>query len=101
MATLEQRIYDAAKAHEVLENESFQWAIETLKQEYVDAWLNSPAKGAEDRESLYLMIKMVDRMHGHLVNRLADGKAANLQREHEANQLAKDRSVGLSIDPYN
>ena len=101
MATIDQRIYDAAKANEVLENEAFQWAIEKLKEEYIDAWLNSPAKSADDRESLYLMVKMVDRMKGHLEQRLMDGKQANLQREHEANQLAKDRRAGLSNSPYS
>lgn len=101
MATIDQRIYDAEQARAVLDNEAYHWAIEKLKQEYVDAWLNSPAKSADDRESLYLMVKMVDRMKGHLEQRLMDGKQAQLQREHEANQLARDRRIGLSNDPYS
>lgn len=99
--TLDQRIYEAAKAREVLDNEAFQAAFDDIRKEYTEAWMTSPARDQEGREKLYLMLQLTNKLQATLTGMLADGKQAQIQREHEANQLAKDRSVGLSIDPYN
>lgn len=101
MATIEQRIYDAAKANEVLENEAFQKAFEDIRKEYIDAWTNSPARDVDGREKLYLMLQLTNKLQATLHGMLADGKQAQIQREYEAEQLAKDRRIGLSNDPYS
>lgn len=101
MATPDQRIYDAAKAHEVLENEAYQRAFDDIRKEYTDAWMNSPARDQEGREKLYLMLQLTNKLQATLQGMLADGKQAQIQKEHEVNQLAAERRVGLSIDPYS
>lgn len=101
MATIDERIYDAAKAHEVLENPAFAGAFEAIKQEYLDAWKNSPARDAEGRESLFLMYRLTEKLQATLTGMIADGKQAQIHREHEESRLAKQRSAGLSMDPYS
>lgn len=99
--TLDQRIHDAAKAREVLDNEAFQIAFDDIRKEYTEAWMNSPARDTDGREKLYLMLQLTNKLQATLTGMLADGKQAQIQREHESNMLAKQRSAGLSIDPYS
>lgn len=100
--TLDKRIYDAAKAKEVLDNEAFQSAFDDIRKEYTEAWMNSPARDVEAREKLYLMLQLTNKLQATLTGMVADGTQANIQREHEANLLAKQRAYGLSQsnDPY-
>jgi hypothetical protein len=95
MATLEQRIYDADRAREVLENEAFKLAIERMKQEYTQAWMNSPASDPEGREELWKLLKLTDRVQMHLSEMLTDGKIARTELDYQAQQLARERAHGV------
>lgn len=101
MATIEQRVYDAEQARAVLDNEAYQRAFEDIRKEYTDAWMNSPARDQEGREKLYLMLQLTNKLQATLQGMLADGKQAQIQREYEAEQLAKDRRIDLGNDPYS
>jgi hypothetical protein len=96
MATLEKRIYDGDRAREVLENEAFSQAIADIKQEYTNAWMNSPTRDVEGREKLYLLLKLADKLEATLAAALTDGKMARIDLEHQAEQLARDRATGLT-----
>lgn len=93
--TIEQRIYNGEQARAVLENEAFQAAFADIKQEYTQAWMNSPARDAEGRETLYLMLRSADKLQATLTGMLEDGKMARIQQQHEENLLSKQRSYGV------
>ena len=95
--TPEQQIYDAARAKEVLENPAFEQAFDTIRQEYTQAWQNSPARDAEGRESLYLMIRLTNKLQATLTGMLENGKMASINLEQEAAYLASQRAFGVSI----
>lgn len=94
--TLEQRVYDASRAKEVLENEAFQQAFDDIRQEYTQAWMNSPARDAEGREKLYLMIKLTDKLQATLTASLNDGKLAQADLNHQQSLLDRAKAaVGM------
>lgn len=94
---LEQRIYDGDQAKEVLANPAFAQAFEDIKQEYINVWMNSPARDEEAREKLYLMVRLTCKLEETLKGMMADGKMARVQVEYEADRLAKDRAAGLGV----
>lgn len=73
---LEQRIYDGARAKEVLENEAFAQAFADIEQEYTEAWKNSPANNEAVREKLYLTIRLLNKLKVTLEGAMTDGKMA-------------------------
>lgn len=95
--TSDQRIYDGARAKEVLENPAFDQAFEDIRTEYTQAWMNSPARDAEGREKLYLMLQLTNKLQATLQGAMEDGKLARIQQEHDSNFLAKQRAYGVSI----
>lgn len=81
--TLNQRIYDADQARLVLENEAFQQAFEDIKQELTEQWKNSPARAGDDREKLWLMLKLLEKVHLCLQSSLDSGKLAAKELEYQ------------------
>lgn len=94
---LTERIYDGEQAKQVLENPAFDRAFADIKQEYMNAWMNSPARDAEGREKLYLMIKLANQLQMTLQSSLLDGRMAKIQMEQEREHLAKQRSDGMNL----
>lgn len=73
------------RARELLDNELVQEALETLKAEYLKAWEASPARDAEGRERLWVMVKLVEKFRGHLeqvfeAGKLADAELVEIER---------------------
>lgn len=73
------------RARELLDNELVQEALGTLKAEYLKAWEASPARDAEGRERLWVMVKLVEKFRGHLeqvfdAGKLADDKLVEIER---------------------
>lgn len=97
---LEQRIYDGARAKEVLDNEAFAQAFADIEQEYTDAWKQSPARDAEGREKLYTMLRLMHKLKTTLEASLTDGKLAQADLAHlQEKQSLLDRAkaaVGLN-----
>ncbi len=81
--TLEERIYNADRAREVLENEAYLAAFADTKQELMTAWENSPARDLEGREKLWLMLSLLKKLEKHLSTSLDTGKLARLDLEHK------------------
>jgi len=93
--TVEQRIYDGDQARLVLENEAFAAAFADIKQEYTEAWKQSPARDSEGREKLYLMIKLSEKLEATLRAAMEDGRIAadhlrHLQSKQSMLTKAKD-----------
>ncbi|SEF19442.1 hypothetical protein ABL840_05005 [Variovorax sp. NFACC27] len=78
------RVYRGNRAREVLENESFDWAFNTLKSEIVESWQNAPMQDPQGRETLWLSLKLLEKVRSHLVSRLETGKLAQLELKHLA-----------------
>lgn len=95
--SLEQRRYEGDRAREVIENEAYVDAFAAIRQEYTNAWMNSPARDAEGREKLYLMLKLTDKLQATLEAAMTDGKIASMSLEHQAAQDARERAYGVSI----
>lgn len=81
--TLEQRIYQASRAREVLENEAFQQVFADAKQEITEQWTKSPARDQEGREKLWLMLSLLNKVEAMLQSSLDSGTLAKLDLEHE------------------
>lgn len=78
----EGRVYRGDRAREVLQNEAFAWAFETTKSEIYESWQATLAANAPERERLWLALQMLDRVQGHLMQRLETGKLAALELRH-------------------
>lgn len=93
---IEQRIYNGNRAREVLENEAYQDAIESLKQEIVEQWKQSPARDEAGREKLWSLLKMADKLEATLRTTLETGKLAELELGHKRTLADRARAfVGM------
>lgn len=94
--TLEQRIYNADRAREVLENEAYQQVFTDAKQEITDQWTKSPARDVEGREKLWLMLSLLSKLEAMLQESLDSGKLAKLELQHQLTLAEKAKAfVGL------
>lgn len=89
MATIEQRIYNANRAKEVLENEAFQQAFKDIEQEFTNQWKESPARDSEGREKIWIYLSILNKVRTHLETTLATGKLAQLEVEHKKSLLER------------
>lgn len=81
---IEQRLYDADRAREVLENEAFQRAFADVEQEITDEWKKSPARDAEGREKLWQYLSMLRKVKAQLETTLATGELAKAEVNHKS-----------------
>lgn len=89
MKTIEQRIYDANRAKEVLENEAFIAAFDDTEREIIEQWTNSPARDAEGREKLHTFLVLLRKVKTHLTYSLDTGKLAKVELNHQQSLLEK------------
>ena len=83
MKTLEQQVYDADKAREVLENEAFQQVFTDIEQELMTAWADSPIRDLEGREKIFQALTMLKKVQSSLVKTFDSGKLAMKELEHK------------------
>ena len=74
---LENEINRGQKAAQILSEPLVKEAFATLKQECYDQWQKSPARDAEGREKLWLMLKSAERVEQHLRSVMETGKLAD------------------------
>ena len=89
MKTIEQRIYDANRAKEVLENEAFIAAFDDTEKEIIDQWTNSPARDTQGREKLYDYLMLLRKVKTHLSYSLDTGKLAQIDLDHKKSLLER------------
>ena len=80
---IEQRIYQADRAREVLENEAFIGAMADIKSEITEQWMKSPVRDQEGREKLWLMLSLMSKLEATLKTTFDSGKLAKLDLEHK------------------
>lgn len=87
-----ERIYNANRAKEILENEVFQAVMADMKQEFIKEWQNSPARDAEGREKIWNLLKLAEKFEAMLRATLKTGELAQLELKHQQTLLerAKD-----------
>jgi hypothetical protein len=94
--TLEERMYRGDKAREIIENDVYRDAFEQIRQELINAWEISPARDAEGREKIYLMLGLLGKVERALTATMEDGKIAKHELNHHESLLEKAKQfVGL------
>lgn len=69
----EARVRDATA---ILENPLFNEALDHLRKETMDAWVGTKADATADRERLWVMVKMADRLRGYVQGVVDEGRFA-------------------------
>jgi len=94
--TLNERIYNADQAKLVLDNEAFQRAFDDIKQELVEQWMKSPARDEAGRQSLWLMLKLLEKLEICLKSSLDSGKLAAKELEYQQSIAEKAKGwIGM------
>jgi hypothetical protein len=81
--TIEQDISKGGRAREVLESEVYLEAFETIKQEIMTTWSQSPSRDSEGREKLFLMLGMLNKVQSTLQTVMETGKIAQINLNHQ------------------
>jgi len=89
----DKEIIKGKNAERILNDELFKKSFTYLRELYLNEWENSPARDKEARESLWVAIKMLGTVEGHLQTVMQTGKLANRQIE----DLAKASSVNRGV----
>ena len=89
----DKEITKGKNAERILNDELFKKSFTYLRELYLSEWENSPARDKEARESLWVAIKMLGTVEGHLQTVMQTGKLANRQIE----DLAKAASVNRGV----
>lgn len=92
----EQAIFRGERAQRLLEDELLQEALATIEAEYTEQWKNSPARDAEGREKLFLMVKTVQRFRTELTTVLQTGQLAR----HNLTLAEKARKLGQTLSGF-
>lgn len=89
--TIEQRIYKADRAREVLENEAFIEAFKVIDAEITEQWKKSPARDEAGRHELWLMQSLLNKLQSILQETLTDGKLAKADLQHFQSKEQRER----------
>ena len=70
-------------AKRLLNDELFNEAFDTLKTDLMERWHNSGSNESETRESLWLAIRLLDKVRGHVESIVETGHMAKiLDKQH-------------------
>jgi len=58
--------YREEKAKNLLSNELFNESFDVLRKDLMNRWEASGSKELEARESIWLAMRLLDRLHGHI-----------------------------------
>lgn len=91
--TIEQDLQRAQHAKRLLDDSLLTEAFEQIRVFYMREWEASPARDAEGREKLWLMLKLLERVKGHLHVVLDGGKLAAKQLETQEKTTQRKKKV--------
>lgn len=74
-----------AKAERLANDPAYAEATKRLKTKILAAWEGTKSDQMEDREELFRMFKMLDRVTGEIEQMIADGHVAAAEIEAEKN----------------
>jgi hypothetical protein len=83
MTTIEKRLFEGARAKEVLENEAFIASFEAIEKEITEQWKQSPARDQEGREKCWQYLMLLQKVKAHLTMTMETGKLAQLEVHHK------------------
>ena len=66
------------KAKALLDNPLFQEAFDVLKEDLMGRWSQSGSTDLEARESIWLAMRLLDRIHGHISSIVETGHMAEI-----------------------
>ena len=71
------------KAQNLLNNELFQESFEILRKDLMDRWSASGSTELEARESIWLAMRLLDKLYGHLTSIVETGHMNKvLEKQH-------------------
>jgi hypothetical protein len=91
MMTDRERLDRGARAKAFMDDELMVEAFSEIRRRYIDEWEKTPVRDSEAREKIWIMLKLLDKVKGHLEQVVADGKIA----EKEIAALEKRKLFGL------
>jgi len=83
----------AAKANDLLQNEAYLRAVETVKNEIVTLWTNS--KTADERERAWLAFNLVDKLSASIVSTYSNGKVADAELKKIVEKQERKKLFGV------
>jgi len=73
-------------------------AFELIEQEYTEQWKNSPARDEDGRQSIWLALKNLHKVKGHLEYTMETGKVAKASLLQQAAEAARNLGRKFSSD---
>ena len=71
------------QANRLLKDPLFNEAFEVLKKDLMDRWEASGSLELEARESIWLAMRLLDKLHGHITSIVETGHMAKiLEKQH-------------------
>lgn len=70
-------------------------AFETIAERYEEAWKTSPARDVEGRERLWVMLKCLEQVKGHITSVVERGQMASVELQERGLPGLLSR-IGLS-----
>ena len=68
----------ARHANNLLQDELFIEAFDVLKKDLMDRWESSGSTEVEARESIWLAMRLLDRVHGHISSIVETGRMTEI-----------------------
>ena len=73
----------ARHANNLLQDDLFREAFEVLKEDLMNRWSHSGSTESEARESIWLAMRLLDRLEGHFKSIVETGQMAKaLEKKH-------------------
>ena len=70
-------------AHRILTDPLYAEAFDVIKQDLMNRWEHSGSTELEARESIWLAMRLLDRIHGHLTSIIETGHMAKMmEKQH-------------------
>lgn len=92
MDRTEHEIQRGERAALLLQDELIVGAFETIEKELTEQWQNSPVRDVEGREKLWLSLKLLQKVHGHLTSVVETGQIA---------KLTLAQQIGQKLNPFS
>jgi len=85
------------RANELMSDEIMVEAFTLLDQRLTNEWANSPARDTEGRERLWIMLKLLKSVEGHLKEVATTGKMAALKLEQERTLMQRAKQWATEL----
>ena len=71
------------REHSLIEDQLLKEAFDTLKEDLMNRWQHSGSTDLEARESIWLAMRLLDRIHGHINSIVETGHMAKvMEKQH-------------------